>query len=276
MLFAEWVGSEGPRAKEPGYDYLMQAYAGYMSITGDPSGPPSSCGVSFIDHAAGFAAALGIVSCVLAAQRTGVGRDLEVSLLDTAYSMLTYLAAWNLNRGFEPVRHPGSSHQTLVPVQTFRTSDGYITVFCGKEKFWKLLCSAFEDPALADDPQFRSFPDRLQNRDELIERVQMHFLRKTTGEWIGALTGRVPCAPVRTMGQALADPALEERGTIIEVDHPMFGTVRQVNTPIRFPGAPGRDHTRAPSLGEDTDEVLRTYLTYDQQKIANLREVGAI
>jgi len=247
-----------------------------MSITGDPSGPPSSCGVSFIDHAAGFAAALGIVSCVLAAQRTGVGRELDVSLLDTAYSMLTYLATWNLNRGFEPVRHAGSSHQTLVPVQTFRTSDGHITVFCGKEKFWKLLCAAFEDPELADDRRFRSFGDRLQNRDELIERVQTHFLRKTTEEWIAVLTGRVPCAPVRTMGQALADPALEERGTIIEVDHPTFGTVRQVNTPIRFPGAPGRDHTRAPFLGEDTDDVLRTYLTYDQEKIAKLREVGAI
>lgn len=269
-------GSRGPRAKEPGYDYLMQAYAGYMSITGDPSGPPSSCGVSFIDHAAGFAAALGIVSSVLAAQRTGRGRDLEVSLLDTAYSMLTYLAAWNLNRGFEPVRHPGSSHQTLVPVQTFRTIDGYITIFCGKEKFWELLCTVFEDPEMAADPRFQGFGTRMRNRDEVVERVQQHFLRKTTGEWIQLLTGLVPCAPVRTMAEALADPELTERGTVIEVDHPKFGPVRQVNTPIRFPGAPGRGHTRAPSLGADTETVLETCLSYTPEKISGLRAAGVI
>src|SRR5579862_3619302 len=98
-------GSEGPRAQDPGYDSLMQARTGYMSITGDPSGPPAACGVSFIDHAAGFAAALGLVSALYAAAKTGIGRDVEVSLLDTAYSMLTYLAVWNLNRGFEPQRH---------------------------------------------------------------------------------------------------------------------------------------------------------------------------
>lgn len=269
-------GSAGPRAKEPGYDYLMQAYAGYMSITGDPCGPPSSCGVSFIDHAAGFAAALGIVSSVLAAQRTGTGRDLEVSLIDTAYSMLTYLAAWNLNRGFEPVRHPGSSHQTLVPVQTFRTSDGYITIFCGKEKFWRLLCDAFDDPAMADDPRCYSFAARMKNREYVIERVQEHFLRKTTSEWVQSLTGLVPCAPVRTMGEALSDPELADCGTIIEVEHPRFGTVRQVNTPVRFPGAGIRRHSAAPALGADTEAVLRTYLQYSEDQIADLRDTGAI
>lgn len=269
-------GSEGPRAKEPGYDYLMQAYAGYMSITGDPCGPPSSCGVSFIDHAAGFAAALGIVSSVLSAQRTGRGRDLEVSLLDTAYSMLTYLAVWNLNRGFEPVRYPGSSHQTLVPVQTFRTSDGYITIFCGKQKFWELLCGVFEDSALAEDPRFRSFEDRMKNRDDVLPRVQSHFLRKTTDEWIQVLTGLVPCAPVRTVTEALADPDLQSRGTVIEVDHPKFGKIQQVNTPVRFPESLGRTHRRAPWLGEDTDQVLMEYLNYDPHQIARLRKLEAI
>jgi crotonobetainyl-CoA:carnitine CoA-transferase CaiB-like acyl-CoA transferase len=269
-------GAAGARAKEPGYDYLMQAYAGYMSITGDPCGPPSSCGVSFIDHAAGFAAALGIVSSVLAAQRTGSGRDLEVSLLNTAYSMLTYLAAWNLNRGFEPVRHAGSSHQTLVPVQTFRTSDSYITIFCGKEKFWQLLCEAFDDSSMAEDPRCRSFAARLQNREYVIRRVQEHFLRKTTAEWVQRLTGLVPCAPVRSMREALADPELLDQGTIVEVEHPRFGTVRQVNTPVRFPAAEARQHSPGPALGEHTETVLRTYLDYGADKIEQLREIGAI
>ena len=116
-------GSQSSRAKEPGYDYLMQAAAGYMSVTGDPTSPPTACGVSFIDHAAGFAAALAMVSAVLAARTKGIGRDVEVSLADTSLSMLTYLAAWTMNRAFEPQRYAGSAHQTLVPVQTFQTSD---------------------------------------------------------------------------------------------------------------------------------------------------------
>jgi crotonobetainyl-CoA:carnitine CoA-transferase CaiB-like acyl-CoA transferase len=229
-------GSDGPRVSDPGYDYLMQAKAGYIRITGDPNGPPAACGVSFIDHAAGFAAALGIVSALYAVQKTGRGRDVEVSLFDTAYAMLTYLAIWNLNRGLEPKRYAGSAHQTLVPVQTFRTRDGYITIFCGKEKFWRLLCEAFEDLGLAGDARFATFEARFQNRDSAVGVVQAHFLRKTTREWIELLSGKVPCAPVQTLGEALADPELAARGTVVEVAHPDFGTLREVNTPVRFDG----------------------------------------
>jgi crotonobetainyl-CoA:carnitine CoA-transferase CaiB-like acyl-CoA transferase len=269
-------GSEGKRSKEPGYDYLVQAMAGYMSVTGDPSGPPVSCGVSFIDHAAGFAAAMAMVSALYSVQKTGIGRDLEVSLFDTAYSMLTYLAVWNLNRGLEPKRYPGSSHQTLVPVQTFRTSDGYITIFCGKEKFWKLLCAAFDDPDLASSPQFATFADRLRNREAVIERVQAHFARRTTDEWVSVLSGRVPCAPVRSIGQALADPEVKARGNIVEVQHPSFGQVREVNTPVRFPGEALREHTRAPLLGEHTDTLLKQYLNYSDEHIEELHRIHAI
>jgi len=268
-------GSSGPRAADPGYDYLMQAYTGYMSITGDPSGPPAACGVSFIDHAAGFAAALGMVSALYSVQRTGLGRDVEVSLLDTAYSMLTYLAIWNLNRGFEPKRYSGSSHQTLVPVQTFRTQDGFITIFCGKEKFWEQLCEAFEDPNLAQDARFDSFELRFKNRDEVITAVQTHFLRKTTKEWLSILTGKVPCAPVQGLSEALSDPELKERGTILEVDHPVFGTVREVNTPVRLP-ASEKTHRRAPTLGEDTERILKHYLHCSENEIEDLRRDGAI
>jgi crotonobetainyl-CoA:carnitine CoA-transferase CaiB-like acyl-CoA transferase len=268
-------GAEGPSATEPGYDYLMQAAVGYMSITGDPAGAPSACGVSFIDHAAGFAAAMAIVSALYAVQKTGEGRDVEVSLFDTAYSMLTYLAIWNLNRGFEANRYPGSAHQTLVPVQTFRTKDGFVTIFCGKEKFWQLLCDAFEDPSLASDPRFSSFELRLKNRELVIEYTQAHFLRKTTADWLQLLRGKVPCAPVRSLTEALSDPFLDERGTIISVEHPTFGTLREVNTPARFSGAT-REHTRAPMLGEDTHSILAEYLGYQSERIEALRRAGVI
>jgi crotonobetainyl-CoA:carnitine CoA-transferase CaiB-like acyl-CoA transferase len=268
-------GSGGPKAAEPGYDYLMQAYTGYMSITGDPCGPPAACGVSFIDHAAGFAAALGIVTALYSVERTGMGRDVEVSLLDTAFSMLTYLAIWNLNRGFEPKRYSGSSHQTLVPVQTFRTQDGFITIFCGKEKFWEELCEAFKDPNLAQDARFASFELRFKNRDEVIAAVQKHFLRKPTGEWLSILTGKVPCAPVQSLSEAFSDPELKERGTILEIEHPLFGTIREVNTPVRLPTSE-KVHRRAPALGEDTEKILKHYLHYSDDEIKTLRGAGAI
>jgi crotonobetainyl-CoA:carnitine CoA-transferase CaiB-like acyl-CoA transferase len=268
-------GSKGSKSAEPGYDYLMQAYTGYMSITGDPCGPPSACGVSFIDHATGFAAALGIVSALYAVQKTGVGRDVEVSLLDTAYSMLTYLAIWNLNRGFEPKRYPGSAHQTLVPVQTFRTQDGFIVIFCGKEKFWEELCAALDEPQMASESRFASFEARFRNRDQVIVEVQAHFLKKTTQEWLQVLAGKVPCAPVRTLSEALIDPDLEDRGAIVEVEHPVFGTVREMNTPVKFPNSK-RDHRRAPTLGEDTEAILKDYLQYSEAEIKKLDALGTI
>jgi crotonobetainyl-CoA:carnitine CoA-transferase CaiB-like acyl-CoA transferase len=268
-------GSHGPQASEPGYDYIMQALAGYMSLTGSPSEPPAACGISIIDHAAGFAAAMAMLSALYAAEKTGTGGDIEVSLLDTAYSMLTYLAIWNLNRDFTPKRHSGSAHQTLVPVQTFATKDGFITIFCGKERFWQELCKAFEDPGLAENPAFATFAARFKNRDEVAKAIQEHFLRRPTAEWIGRLRGKVPCAAVRSLSEALNDPGLVQSGTIVEVDHPQFGKIREVNTPVRYPGS-RKEHRHAPQLGEDTAFVLREYLHYSEQQIAGLRQEKVI
>lgn len=268
-------GSRGPRAAEPGYDYIVQALTGYMSITGSPSEPPVACGVSIIDHAAGFAAAMAMVSALYAAGKTGLGRDIEVSLEDTAYAMLTYLAAWNLNRDFTPKRYLGSAHQTLVPVQTFRTLDGYITIFCGKERFWVELCRAFDDPELAEDARFASFEKRFENRELVVDAVQSHFLKQTTAAWLDVLRGKVPCAPVRSLTEALRQPELVESGTVIEVAHPVFGDIREVNTPVRFEGR-RRQHTCAPPVGEDTIAVLRECLSYSEEKISQLQNDGIV
>jgi len=264
-------GTTGPNATEPGYDYLMQAYAGYMNLTGDPDGPPAVCGVSVIDHAAGFAAALALVAAVYAAQSTGEGRDVEVDLIDIAYSMLTYLAIWNLNRGYEPIRHAGSAHQTLVPVQTFRTKDSYLVVFCAKEKFWHALCSAMKLEHLVSDERFANFERRLQNRELVVSTLQKTFLIKTTEDWLKLLRGKVPCAPVNNLSQAMHEPFLVDRKMIVETQHPFFGTIRQVASPIRLPGT-NMDHKRAPALGEHTDEILRNYLGYDDDMIVELRQ----
>ncbi len=264
-------GTTGERAGEPGYDYLMQACTGYMSMTGDPNTPPATCGVSVIDHAAGFAAALGLVAALYSAEKTGVGRNVEVSLIDTAVSMLTYLAIWNLNKGFKPVRRPGSAHQTLVPVQTFQTQDGYIVLFCAKEKFWQELCVALGIPEMATGERFKDFAARHNNREETISAVQKILLTRTTSEWLRLLRGKVPCAPVNDLSQALSDPFLQERGMIVETEHPLFGKIRQASGPFKVSDAQVC-HRRAPAMGEHTAQVLREYLGYDGQQIAALNK----
>jgi crotonobetainyl-CoA:carnitine CoA-transferase CaiB-like acyl-CoA transferase len=263
-------GTTGPQAAEPGYDYLMQAYAGYMTLTGDPHGPPAAGGVSVIDHAAGFAAALGLVAAVYAAEQTGEGRDIEVDLIDTAFSMLTYLACWNLNRGYEPVRRTGSAHQTLVPVQTFRTSDGYLVIFCAKERFWRELCTITQLEHLALDERFATFDQRFRNRELVVSTLQEKFLTKTTDDWLKVLRGKVPCAPVNDLSRAMKEPVLIDREMIVETQHSSFGKIRQVASPIRLPGT-SLNHRRAPGLGEHTTEILKHYLGYDDNAIADLR-----
>ncbi len=268
-------GSTGPRAAEPGYDYLIQGYAGYMAVTGEPDGPPGKCGVSVIDFAGGYAAMLGLMVALFDAQRTRVGREVEVSLMDTAVSMLSYFATWTLNRDWTAGRTSDSGHQTLVPAQNFPTRDGWIVVFCAKEKFWTRLVEIMGLPELACDPRFHSFPDRLRHKDALIPLLRDRFRIRSTAEWLALLRGHVPCAPVNSVGQALEDEQVLAREMIIDVAHPGFGTIREVATPIKTEGAVTRP-APAPRLGEHTDSILREVLSYGDRTIAALRSKGAI
>ena len=268
-------GSTGPRASEPGYDHLIQAYAGYMSITGEPDAPPAKCGVSIIDFAGGYAAALGLMVGLFDAQRTGVGRDVDVSLLDTAVAMLSYLATWTLNRDWTPERMRNSSHQTLVPSQNFETADGWIVIFCAKENFYRNLVDALGLPELGSDPRFDSFAARLENREELLPLLSERFGTRTTAEWLDDLSGKVPCGPVNTVQEALESDQVLARKMIIEVDHPEYGVIREVANPVKMAGGIDRP-SPAPRLGQHTDEILADVLAYDTERVAALREEGAV
>ena len=268
-------GRTGPRAAEPAFDYLIQGYAGYMAVTGEPDGPPGKCGVSVIDFAGGYAAMVGLMVGLFDAGRTGVGRDVDVSLLDTAVSMLSYFAVWTLNRDWIAERTRNSAHQTIVPAQNFPTRDGWIVVFCNKDKFWRDLVETLGAPELAEDARFRSFADRFANRDALLPLLQARFATRPTGEWLDRLRGRVPCAPVNDVRQALADPQVLARDMIVEVEHPDFGALREVRSPIRTEGEI-RQPARAPRLGEHTEEILREILSYSDGTITRLRSTGVI
>jgi crotonobetainyl-CoA:carnitine CoA-transferase CaiB-like acyl-CoA transferase len=168
-----------------------------------------------------------------------------------------------------------SGHQSLVPAQNFPTRDGWIVVFCNKEKFWEALVEALELPAVGRDPRFATFADRLAHKDVLVPLLKTRFAERTTAEWLGRLRGKVPCAPVNTLAQALEDEQVRARDMLLEVKHPQFGVLREVASPVKTAGAV-TDPAPAPALGQHTDEILGQLLHYPAERIAALRAAGAL
>ncbi|MDT4924784.1 MAG: hypothetical protein QOG01_2497 [Pseudonocardiales bacterium] len=268
-------GMTGPRASEPGYDYILQGIAGWMDITGEPSGPPTKSGLSLVDYSGGLVAAIAILAGVHAARRDGVGMDCDVSLFDTAISMLTYPAIWNLNGDFEPARTHHSAHPSLVPFQAFRAREGWIVVACPKEKFWRRLAVAVGRPELASDERFATFADRRRNATELRAILDEVLVSRPAREWLDVLRAAgVPCGPVNSVSQALADEHTVARGMVVQTEHPRFGAVRQVRSPVRV-GVDEPEYRRAPARHEDAATVLGGLLGYDGAHIEKLARHGA-
>jgi crotonobetainyl-CoA:carnitine CoA-transferase CaiB-like acyl-CoA transferase len=267
----------GPRAKEPGYDYVLQALGGWMSLTGEPGGAPQKAGLSLVDYSGGFVAAISLLAAIHAARRDGVGTDCDVSLYDTAVSLLTYPATWHLTEGYEPARTHHSAHPSLVPFQAFEAADGWLVVGCAKEKFWQRLTVVLEQPDLATDPRFITFRDRDRHRDVLVPLLEDLFRGRDVATWIDAMTtAGIPCAPIHDVGEALTDEHTAARGLIAETEHPHWGTVRSLRSPVRV-GPPGDDTPPArggPAMGEHTDSVLRG-IGYDDERLDALRAAGA-
>lgn len=271
--FLTAYGREGERAKWPGYDYLIQAEAGYFSINGEPDAPPSRFGLSIIDFMSGYAMGLSLVSGVMAARASGRGRDVDVCLYDIGLANLNYLAAWTMNAGYTPQRIPRSGHPTLVPCQLFKTSDGWIYIMANKEKFFPALCTRLGVPELATDPRFATFGDRLTNRAELSDLLDAAFMKATTAHWMGVLAGTVPAAPVLTMPQALNAPFTRDRGMITRIEADSGAGVRVVASPFRTGEAA---ETRAgPALGRDSTALL-LQAGYSDDEIARLRALGVL
>jgi crotonobetainyl-CoA:carnitine CoA-transferase CaiB-like acyl-CoA transferase len=266
-------GRSSKESSYPGYDALVQAEAGWAALTGEPDGPPIKSGLSLADYAAGLMAALGLMIALFDAQRTGRGRDVDTSLYDTALALLTYPATWYLSAGIATERQPMSAHPSVVPFQFFATADGYIAVACPKEKFYQALVEAMDLPALATDPRFVTFAARREHREELLSLLGQRFRERTTAFWMERLRGRVPCAPVRSMEQALDETELEARHLLASYDHPAFGKVRSVGTPLTLGGFEPSYHA-APPLGGNRDDILQE-LGCSAEELAELTAQGA-
>jgi succinate--hydroxymethylglutarate CoA-transferase len=266
-------GRDGPRKAWPGYDYLMQAEAGYLSLTGEPDGPPARMGLSIVDLMTGLNAAFALVSGVLSARTTGKGRDIDVNLYDTALQNLCYLAVWYLNAGLNQGREPRSAHPSLVPSQLYRTKDGFIFIMCNKEKFWPELCQAIGKPEWSVRAEYRDFKARLANRAKLTEELDAALSARTTAEWIEIFGGRVPAAPVYDLQSALENPYVAERDRLRTVDHPT-GAIRLLAPSVTCPGEE-LPCAAAPALGADTDAIL-TELGFAAAEVSNLRAAGVL
>lgn len=267
-------GRTGSRVAWPGYDYLMQAEAGYLSLTGEPDGPPARMGLSIVDMMTGVTAVLGLLAGILDARSTGVGRDVDVSLYDVAMNNLNYVGAWYLNEGKVVSREPRSAHPSLTPSQLYRTKDGWIFVMCNKEKFWRVLAEAIGMPEWAEHPDYCDYQSRLAHRDQLTRDMDAVFGTATTQAWIERLAGKVPVAPVYDVAQALENPFAHEQGRIMEAAHPTRGTIRTLACPIRSPQSEPRVGI-APKMGEHTRELLAE-LGYQAGDIAALAESGVL
>jgi crotonobetainyl-CoA:carnitine CoA-transferase CaiB-like acyl-CoA transferase len=268
-------GRSGSRAAWPGFDYLMQAEAGYLSLTGEPDGPPARFGLSIIDMMTGTTAAMALLAGLVEARSSGRGRDLDVSLFDVALHNLGYVATWYLNAGVVTNREPRSSHPSLTPSQLYRTKDGWLFLMCNKEKFWPVLAEALGKPEWATDPEYATFAARLKNREQITQELDVVLMTATTEEWMSRLRGKVPIAPVYDVRQALDNPFVAEQQLVLDFEHAEHGNIRGVASPVRVDGGDAHPRRAAPRLGEDTDALLEE-LGYAPHAIAALREQAAV
>jgi crotonobetainyl-CoA:carnitine CoA-transferase CaiB-like acyl-CoA transferase len=267
-------GRDNERAKWPGYDYLMQAEAGICTLTGEPDGPPARAGLSIIDFSTGCQMAIGLLAALLAAQKTGKGRDVDIDLLSTAVHLTNYPALWYLNNDDVTARVARSAHPSATPSQLFKAADGWMFVMAQLPKFWQLLVDRIGHPDLAEDPRFKTPADRLANRAVLSDLLDGIFGTRRVRHWQDLLEGHVPVAPVYDLKQAMDNPWLERINMLDTVEHPDNPELKVLNNPLRLDGQ--RLPNRAgPLLSADTNAILGE-IGYGESEIADLKAAGII
>ncbi len=269
-------GADGPMKDWPGYDLIIQAWGGLMSVTGMPDGEPTKVGVAIVDIVAGLMLGKAILAALFARERTGVGQKLETSLLEAEVACLINAGSNYLVGGVVPGRW-GNAHPNIVPYQSFKSRDSYLVIGVAGEAIWRRFCQAIGMAGLADDPRFARNPQRVEHRGELIDILTEIFLQRDTAAWMTLLIGAgVPCAPVQTIDQVFLAPQVIAREMVVQVPHPTAGTIRMAGLPVKFSGTPASIRLAPPLLGQHTAEVLRSWLKLDDSAIDDLKSKGVI
>lgn len=267
-------GRDNERTQWPGYDYLMQAEAGYLDLTGEPDGPPVRMGLSMVDYMTGTTTAMALLAGVLGAGRSGKGRDIDVSLFDVALAQLSYPATWLLNAGYRVERRPRSAHPLTVPCELVKTADGWMFVMCMIPKFWQALCKGLDRPQWLEDARLTTAASRGEHRAVMSQLLDEAFGAHGNAHWMQQFAGQLPLAPVLDLPQALANPFVQQIGMIQSLPHPALPDMRVMASPVRVDGQrlPGR--ACAP-LGADTDALLRE-AGYSDAERAALQQQGVV
>lgn len=267
-------GQTGPWSRRPGFDLIAQAMSGMMSVMGHPDMPPVKSSVPVGDLGAGLFAAYAVLSAVAGRDRTGMGQYVDVSLFESALGLSIWEVAeyWGTNKTPSPI---GSANRMSAPYQAFRAADRHFVLGAANQKLWSLLCEVLNRPDLLRDPRFADNAARMKNRVDLIEALEETLSSRTADEWIGALLAAgVPAAPIYTYAEALASEQAEARHMVMEMEHPIEGTIKQLGFPVKLHGTPQQLRYPPPLLGQHTEEVMKE-LGLDNGTISALRERGA-
>lgn len=269
-------GQTGPRRREPGYDAVVQAEGGLMSITGAADGPPFRLGVAISDIVSGMFAAQGVAFALLARERTGRGQLVDIAMLDATAALLTYQAGIYFATGATPGRL-GNRHPTIVPYETFEAADGDFVVAVGNDEQWRRFCAAIGQEALGVDERYATNRARVARYDTLRPMLAAVLRSRTRAAWVEVLRGAgVPCGAVRDVAEVLQDPHLDARGMIQQVEHAVAGALRVTGVPVRMSDTPGAVRTPPPTLGQHTDMILSKDVGLDALAIAELRASGTV
>lgn len=269
-------GRTGPYADRPGYDAILQAEGGMMSITGPVDGPPSRVGIPIIDITAGMFASTSILAALRARDLTGEGQLVDISLFDAHIALLTNVAS-NYLVGGRPPRRLGNAHPNLVPYDSFSARDGWFVVGIANDKQWGLLCDVLARPDIKTDSRFAANRDRVTNREELVAELNRIFSERDVDQWLAELVrAGLPCGRINAIPEVFSHPQAQARAMTLESEHPTAGTVRLPGFPYKFSQTPADIRRPPPLLGQHTEEVLTSLLDYSSADVADLRDRGAI
>jgi formyl-CoA transferase len=269
-------GQTGPYRDRPGYDFMIQAQGGIMSITGPSGGPPHKVGVAIVDITAGLFAANAILAALHHRTQTGLGQYIDVALLDTQVAWLANVAHNYFATGDPPTRH-ANAHPNIVPYESFPTADGHLALAIGSDDQYRRLCTLLDRPDLWDDQRYQTNPGRVTHRATLIPQLQDLFCTRSTAEWVEMLVAAgLPAAPINHIPTILADPQVAAREMVRRVEHPTAGQVDLLGPVAKLSRTPPDIHGAPPLLGADTAAILADLLGYTPAQIAHLHNSGAV